>query len=101
MKNIQAAILNSVLTGITFSLVVSGIIYIVLAGIYAWDWAIQISDWFVLLIIRAIVIVFLIIPSLFIIPFEEDIEIISYIKIPALIAFGIGLLYGFRIEKSA
>ena len=71
------------------------ITYIVLAGTYAWDWAIEISDWFVFLIIRIIVVIILTIPSLFIIPFEEDIEIILIAKIPILIGLGIGLLYGF------
>lgn len=81
--------------GIVWAFNFSVITYIVLAAIYAWDWAIEISDWFVFLIIRLIVVIFLTIPSLFIIPFEEGIEIISTAKIPALIGLGVGLLYGF------
>ncbi len=81
--------------GIGYAFSFSAITYIALAGMYAWDWAIEISDWFVLLIIRMVVVVFLTIPSLFLIPFEEDIEIISAVKIPALIGLGIGLLFGY------
>ncbi|WP_298516202.1 hypothetical protein [uncultured Kordia sp.] len=90
---------NALLTGIIFAFVVSVIIYTALAGMYAWDWAIDISRSFGLLIIRAIVVIFLTIPSLFMIPFQDGIEIISVIKIPALIAFGIGFLYGLSIKK--
>lgn len=92
----KKALLNSIFMGIAWAFSLSLITYIILAFLYAWDWAIEISDWFVLLIIRAIVVIFLTIPSLFIIPFEENIEIISVIKIPALIGLGIGLLYGYR-----
>jgi len=90
MKNI----LNAIVTGVVFAIVISLIIYTVLAGMYAWDWAIDISSSFGLLIVRAIVVLFLTIPSLFLIPFAEGIEIISVIKIPAMIALGIGFLYG-------
>ena len=90
---------NAILTGIIFAFVVSILIYIGLAGMYAWDWAIDISRSFGLLIIRAIVVVFLTIPSLFLIPFENGIEIISVIKIPALIALIVGFLYSLFIKK--
>ncbi|MFK7746828.1 MAG: hypothetical protein AB8B65_00420 [Kordia sp.] len=100
MNKTLNTIWNSLLTGVVFSLTVSGIIYLVLAMMYAWYWSIEISEWFVFVIIRAVVVVFLTIPSLLIMPFKEDTEILAYIKTPALIALGIGLLYGFLIGKS-
>ncbi len=85
---------NALLLGVIFAVVVAVAIYTVIAGMYAWDWAIEISSWFVLAIIRAIVVIFLTIPSLFMIPFDSDVEILSVLKIPVLIAFGVGFIWG-------
>jgi hypothetical protein len=87
MKSLIKLISYSIWEGISTAFKFSIITYIVLAAIYAWDW-------FVFLIIRLVVVIFLTIPSLFIIPFKEDIEIISIIKIPALIGLFLGALYG-------
>ena len=97
MKNSKAvsiSILPIILSGLFEAILYFLIVYIGFAFINGLEWSTEISRTYVLLIIRAIVVTILAIPSLFVVPFKFGVAILYYGKFADLLGFVIGCFKG-------
>lgn len=86
-------LLQALFFGIAGGLIGFFLVYIFFCGVNGWNWAIEISSTYILLIIRVIVVAFLAFISLLVAPFTMGGVIWYY----GVIAFKIGGVIGFIV----